>query len=175
MTQPVETKGLGGPPLGNTNAITHGLRAQRDGLVMPRMARKLRYIQGYVFKLRKAVEAQVEKTQGKLDLATRSAANLIAHYERASLAIYADLAERGEEMEPETRANLYTKALWAAERRHRLILSLVGDSGGEDDAWAEFDAQRATEAAGAEKGGLTQVLAETASDTLTGPRKGELL
>jgi hypothetical protein len=154
----------GGAPVGNANALKHGGRSKRCGLVAARLGDK--FSQPYVdaMRLRKAIESQVREKHGELTLEQVGMIQTLIRLELSARAL-----EQSQRESPGMPAGDLLKLReavikWSLQR-DRILSELLGDdhqaSSGNDDPWAVVDqaaaqrvraTQRADQATGEDLG-----------------------
>ena len=119
-----------GAPISNTNAVRHGQRSNRHGLVHAKLGRRFASAYGHANSLRKAVEAQVKERHGGISLVQQAKIQSLLRLERAlralerAIATTPDMAPDG--LRPTARIAIQQWTL----QRDRLLAELLGNGRG---------------------------------------------
>lgn len=129
---------VGAPP-GNVNAVKHGQRSKRHGLVHAKLGRRFANAYGHANQLRKAVEALVTERHGSLSLLQQAKVQSLLRLEEGIRACEKLIAETPGMDAAEVRQQRYAIAQWTIQR-DSLLAALMGDGDGPADPWAALNA-----------------------------------
>lgn len=131
---------------GNTNAVKHGGRSARPGVVLARLGKQ--YSQPYrdALRLRLQAETQLRGTYGKVSILQASRLQTVCRLELSCRIAERTIQNHPELTPEELRAQRSMVTQWSMQRDNLLakLLDGAGDVDG-GDAWAAFDAERALE------------------------------
>jgi hypothetical protein len=142
LSQPEsDSKSKGGAPVGNVNALKHGLRGSK----MPRSAR---YVENALASFRNAILDELASIRDTKDLSVADSATVnraIRCETRARLALHW-LRSEDDKLSMDDRLRLLDVVSAATESRDKALSQLgivpTGKPVGQVDQWAEFDRER---------------------------------
>ncbi len=114
-------------PEGNINAVRHGLRSKRHGLVHAKLGRRFANAYGHANQLRKAVETLLVEKHGSLTLLQRAKVQSLLRLEEGIRACEKSMAETPGMPPDEVRQQRWAIAQWTMQR-DSLLAALLGDS-----------------------------------------------
>ncbi|MFH1920159.1 MAG: hypothetical protein ABIP48_09780 [Planctomycetota bacterium] len=150
----------GGQP-GNVNAVRHGHRSKRHGVVLARLGRRFRGAYVDVLKLRLQVEILLRQRYGELSLIQVGRVQTLARLEQSARALELTIRETPSMPAEELRGARHSICSWSRERDNILTELLGGKAVNGSDVWATLEqpqAQPAPEhqpAAESDSGGLS--------------------
>ena len=124
---------------GNVNAVRHGQRSKRHGLVHAKLGRRFANAYGHANQLRKAVETLVAERHGSLSLLQQAKVQSLLRLEEGIRACEKLIAETPSMDAAEVRQQRYAIAQWTIQR-DSLLAALLGDAAGPADPWAALAA-----------------------------------
>jgi len=130
-------------PLGNTNAVKHGLRSKRYGLVHAKQGKRFASAYGHCNQLRREVESLVRQGHGGLSLLQLAKIQSLLRLEEGIRACEKVIAETPKMAPNEVRQTRWSISQWTMQR-DSLLAELLGDCGGKADPWALLDQKSPT-------------------------------
>lgn len=119
---------------GNTNAVKHGLRSKRHGLVHAKLGRRFASAYGHANTLRKAIESLLIERHGGLSLLQQAKVQSLIRLEEGIRACEKVISETPNMAPDEVRQQRYAIAHWTAQR-DSMLAELLGDARGTADPW----------------------------------------
>jgi hypothetical protein len=126
---------------GNTNAVRHGGRSRRSGVVLARLGR--RFNSAYVdsLRLRRKVDALLKSRYGTLTLLQDAKINTVCRLEQSCRACELLISTTPAMPAEEIARQRSLICQWSCQRDN-LLSVLLGDSAGVADPWSALDASR---------------------------------
>ena len=139
-----KNKGLGRMPgsPGNVNAVRHGQRSKRHGLVHAKLGRRFANAYGHANQLRKAVRTLVAERHGSLSLLQQAKVQSLLRLEEGIRACEKLIAETPSIGRRGGSPATLCDREWTIQR-DSLLAALLGDAAGPADPWAALAADRA--------------------------------
>jgi len=164
----------------NTNALKHGRRSQRHGIVLAKLGRRFAPAHIDVLRLRRAIEEQVRQRFGGLSLLAMAQVNAACRLEQACRVLELLLRDTPDMGAEETRANRAQLVQWSCQRNN-ILAGLLGNSitGPGGDPWAAMlddpvpEAPNASQDEGPQAGALAVEAATDAPESTPGPEDGQ--
>lgn len=145
-----------GAPTGNVNAVKHGARSKRAGIVLAKLGDGLEQAYMDASKLRQAIEAEVSQKRGSLSILDRAKIQTICRLELSARASEMAIRKDSKMLGDQLRLQREAIVKWTLQR-DKLMGELLGDvagsgSGdGDDDPWAVVDQAAAERTRAAQK------------------------
>ena len=134
-------------PLGNTNAVRHGQRSKRHGLVHAKLGRRFASAYGHCNSLRKAVEGLIRQQHGSITLVEQARVQSLLRLEEGIRAVEKMMADNPSMGPEEVRSNRAAIAQWTLTRDN-ILAELVGNGKATTNPWDLLNAVRAQPAVG---------------------------
>lgn len=125
--------GRSGPAKGNTNAIRHGLHANRHGMVGGKLPKGCAYIEKRVNGLRRQVEALILEDRGEIGILDAANVNSILKWERHGLLASHWLRKESEKMSYSDKLKFSEAIAKASDNRDKALRALKLDRDETDD------------------------------------------
>lgn len=134
--------GIGsGPRPGNVNAVRHGARSDRGGIVLAKLGKRFAPAYRHAVQLRRAVESLISAKHGSVPLLAIAKISTLCRLEVSCRASELAIRDTPNMTADELRQHRSMIVQWSCQR-DRLLASLVGDEAGVTvDPWAEVDLQ----------------------------------
>jgi len=134
-------------PVGNVNAMTHGVRrvtdAARKGFRQRRLPKGFRYVAGEVAEYVSGLVADVEGEGGTVDRSTKEIIEAAAAWQMVALYILKVMRDDSEQPTPElkleTRVQFATDFAKATQKRADLVKLLKLGRGSDTDGWSNLN------------------------------------
>jgi hypothetical protein len=172
------TRNKGGAPKGNTNAVKHGARSNRRGIVLAKVGRKLAQAYFDCAQLRLAIEDAIRKKHGGLTLMQIGQVQSVIRLELSARACEQTMRDHPDMPPDQLRQNREAIVKWTLQR-DKLMAELLGDDrhgngSQDDDPWAVVDQQAAERVRAAQQVGRAtgEESSDQGNDNATGNELG---
>ena len=119
-----------GAPVGNTNRLSHGMRARQDGLLLGKLGRRFAHVRSTTDKLRRALCDAVLATGRPLGTYELAVVQTCCRWERAALMAQKWLRDEGDKLPIEQQAQFIEMAAKASAKRDESLRLLGLDKAG---------------------------------------------
>ena len=130
-----------GAPSDNVNAIRHGGRSRRHGVVLAKYGKRFSQAYSDSCRLRRQIETLLAGQHGSLNLTQQAKIQTLCRLEQSARASEMLTRDNPDMSSDEVLRHRSMIVQWSAQRDN-LLRDLLGDNVGVSDPWAIFDLQR---------------------------------